>query len=164
MEFSRWEYWSELPFPSPGDLPNPGIKAGCPELQADALPSEPPENPYYNRDSEFWGKKDQFNLQEDGRRKEIGKTVFGGRGWFRPSTYSEVGFMPWEMGSVYFMNSAQSSNGEQGISDKQVGKVLPPRLKLQTQIYYLICNTELCLHIINKFLVRMMYSLYFYKY
>ena len=72
--------------------------------------------------------------------------------------------MPWEMGSVYFMNSAQSSNGEQGISDKQVGKVLPPRLKLQTQIYYLICNTELCLHIINKFLVRMMYSLYFYKY
>ena len=74
--------------------------------------------------------------------------------------------MPREMGSVYFMNSAQSSNGEQGIFDKQVVKVLPPRLKLQTQIYYLICNTEqiFCLHIINKFLVRMMYSLYFYKY
>ena len=41
VEFSRQEYWSGLPFPSPGDLPNPGIKAGSPALQADALPSEP---------------------------------------------------------------------------------------------------------------------------
>ena len=40
--FSRQEYWSELPFPSPGDLPNPGIEPGSPTLQADALPSEPP--------------------------------------------------------------------------------------------------------------------------
>ena len=42
MEFSRQEYWSRLPFPSPGDLPNPGIEPGSPTLQADALPSEPP--------------------------------------------------------------------------------------------------------------------------
>ena len=42
MGFSRQEYWSGLPFPSPGDLPNPGIKPGSPALQADALPSEPP--------------------------------------------------------------------------------------------------------------------------
>ena len=41
MEFSRQEYWNGLPFPSPGDLPNPGIKPGSPALQADALPSEP---------------------------------------------------------------------------------------------------------------------------
>ena len=40
MEFSRKKYWSELPFPSPGDFPNPGIKPGSPALQADALPSE----------------------------------------------------------------------------------------------------------------------------
>ena len=40
--FSRQEYWSGLPFPSPGDLPNPGIKPGSPTLQADSLPSEPP--------------------------------------------------------------------------------------------------------------------------
>ena len=39
--FSRQEYWSGLLFPSPGDLPNPGIKPGSPALQADALPSEP---------------------------------------------------------------------------------------------------------------------------
>ena len=43
MEFSRQEYWSGLPFPSPGDLPHPGIKPQSPALQADALPSEPPE-------------------------------------------------------------------------------------------------------------------------
>ena len=42
MEFSRQEYWSVLPFLSPGDLLNPGIKPRSPALQADALPSEPP--------------------------------------------------------------------------------------------------------------------------
>ena len=40
--FSRQEYWSGLPFPSPGDLPNPGIKPRSPALQADALSFEPP--------------------------------------------------------------------------------------------------------------------------
>ena len=44
MGFSRQEYWSGLPFPSPGDRPNPGIKPRSPALQADALLSEPPEN------------------------------------------------------------------------------------------------------------------------
>ena len=42
MEFSRQEYWSGLPFPSPGDLPHPGIEPGSPTLQANTLPSEPP--------------------------------------------------------------------------------------------------------------------------
>ena len=43
MEFTRQEYWSRLPFPSPGDLPDPGIQpGGTPALQADSLPSEPP--------------------------------------------------------------------------------------------------------------------------
>ena len=45
MEFSRQEYWSGLPFSSPGVLPNPGIKPRSPTLRADALPSEPPGNP-----------------------------------------------------------------------------------------------------------------------
>ena len=43
LEFSRQEYWSGLPFPSPGDLPHPGIESGSPVLQADSLPSEPQE-------------------------------------------------------------------------------------------------------------------------
>ena len=42
MEFSRQEYWSEWPFPSPGDLLNPGIKPRSPTLQADSLPDELP--------------------------------------------------------------------------------------------------------------------------
>ena len=41
-EILQAKYWSGLPFPSPGDLPDPGIKPGSPALQADALPSEPP--------------------------------------------------------------------------------------------------------------------------
>ena len=45
MEFSRQEYGNGLPFPSPGDLPNPGMEPGSPALQADALSSEPPGNP-----------------------------------------------------------------------------------------------------------------------
>ena len=40
MGFSRQEYWSGVPSPSPGDLPDPGVKAGSPALQADTLPSE----------------------------------------------------------------------------------------------------------------------------
>ena len=40
MGLSRQEYWSGLPFPSPGDLPNPGIESGSPTLWADSLPSE----------------------------------------------------------------------------------------------------------------------------
>ena len=44
LEFPRQEYWSGLPFPSPGDLPDPGIKPGSPVLQADSLLSEPPGN------------------------------------------------------------------------------------------------------------------------
>ena len=40
--FSRQEYWSGLPFPSPGDIPSPRIQPRCPALQADSLPSEPP--------------------------------------------------------------------------------------------------------------------------
>jgi len=48
MEFSRQEYWSGLPFPSSGDLPNPGIEPRSPALQADSLPSEPLEKPQKN--------------------------------------------------------------------------------------------------------------------
>ena len=45
MGFSRQEYWSGLPFPSPGDIPNPEIEPGSPALEADALTSEPPGKP-----------------------------------------------------------------------------------------------------------------------
>ena len=50
MGFSRQEYWSGLPFPSPGDLPNPGIEPGSPALHIDALLSEPLGSPKYKID------------------------------------------------------------------------------------------------------------------
>ena len=53
MGFSRQEYWSGLPFPSPGDLPNPGIEPGSLALQTDALPSEPPGKPVRKANSEI---------------------------------------------------------------------------------------------------------------
>ena len=48
MGFSRQEYWGGLPFPSPGDLPDPGIEPRSPALQADTLPSEPPGSLKYS--------------------------------------------------------------------------------------------------------------------
>ena len=65
MGFSRKEYWSGLPFPSPGDLPNPGIESGSPTLQADALTSEPPGKPPNVR-------PDTIKLVEE----NTGKTLF----------------------------------------------------------------------------------------
>ena len=48
MGFSRQEYCSGLPLPSPGYLPDPGIEPRFPALQADSLPSEPPGKPLYH--------------------------------------------------------------------------------------------------------------------
>ena len=55
MGFSRQEYWSGLPFPSPRDLPDPGIKPGSPALEADALTSEPIITDKYLVISSQWG-------------------------------------------------------------------------------------------------------------
>ena len=52
MGFSMQDCWSGLPFPSPGDLPNPGIKPASPTLQADALSSEPAGKPYIGNNTE----------------------------------------------------------------------------------------------------------------
>ena len=47
MEFSKQEYWSGLPFPSPGDVPDPGTKPRSPALKADSLLSKPPGKPWF---------------------------------------------------------------------------------------------------------------------
>ena len=53
--FSRQEYWNGLPFPSPGDLPDPGIEPRSPILHADALTSEPPGKPLHGWSwHKFW--------------------------------------------------------------------------------------------------------------
>ena len=51
MGFSRQDYWSGLPFPSPGNLPDPGIEPWSPAVEADALTSEPPGETMTNLDS-----------------------------------------------------------------------------------------------------------------
>ena len=51
--FSRQEYWSGLPLPSPGDLPNPGIEPGSPVLQADSLPSELQGKPQWKKRQQY---------------------------------------------------------------------------------------------------------------
>ena len=53
LQPSRQEYWSGYPFPSPGDVSNPGIKSGFPALQADSFLSEPPEKPLTSPDYYF---------------------------------------------------------------------------------------------------------------
>ena len=59
MGFSRREYWSGVPLPSPGDLPDPGMEPGSPALQADASPSEPPGKPPVSTASLFTVAKTQ---------------------------------------------------------------------------------------------------------
>ena len=62
MEFSRQEYWSGLPFPSPGDLPIAGIEPGYPALQTDSLPSEPPGKPLITKISKNYEPKHHRQL------------------------------------------------------------------------------------------------------
>ena len=66
MGFSRQEYWGGLPSPSPGDLPNPGIKPGSPALQADYLPTELGGKPYsyiyINMKNELQSKKNCIKI------------------------------------------------------------------------------------------------------
>ena len=65
MGFSRQKYWSGLPFPSPGDLPDPGIEPRSPTLQADTLTSEPPGKPL----------KAKNNLTSLGKKKGGGASM-----------------------------------------------------------------------------------------
>ena len=66
MGFSRQEYWSGLPFPSPGDLPDPGIEPESPALGADALPSAPPGEP----------KKEKMYRRKNMSMRELSVPVF----------------------------------------------------------------------------------------
>ena len=77
-EFSRQEYWSGLPFPSPGDLPNPGIEPGSPALQADALPSESPEKPTTCK----------RYLQRRGRKSDCSEVAFNMEGKLSKTSYT----------------------------------------------------------------------------
>ena len=80
-EFSRQD-WSGLPFPSPGDLPNPGIEPGSPTLQADSFPSEPPGKPIlhyhitYTHNSTFHSELSELSLFQERFHKERNASSF----------------------------------------------------------------------------------------
>ena len=79
MKFSRPEYWSGQPFPSPGDLPNPGIEPRSPTLQADSLPVEPQGKPTeHGRRHEKRGESEAVKTKrkkdrEGGREQDRGR-------------------------------------------------------------------------------------------
>ena len=78
MGFSRQEYWSGLPFPSAGDLPNPGIEPGSPVLQATLYQLSHQESPYYSRylEKSLQGILDITLSQEHGELKSGFNLVF----------------------------------------------------------------------------------------
>ena len=72
MALSRQEHWSRLPFPPPGDLPDPGIESRSPALQADSSPSEPPgqEEKGVTGDEVVDGTVDSVDMSSHERREE----------------------------------------------------------------------------------------------
>ena len=90
--FSRQEYWSEFPFPSPGDLPDPGIEPRSPALQADSLPADPPGKPKNTGMGSLSLLQGIFLTQELNRdplhcrRIHLGKIIFG----FRINTVDKI--------------------------------------------------------------------------
>ena len=76
MGFSRQEYWSGLPCPSPGDLPNPGTETRSPALQADSLPTE------LGSPGSKWGLQD-FKLEGSELGMSIGRSLRDSQGWGR---------------------------------------------------------------------------------
>ena len=78
MGFPRQKYGSELPFPSPGDLPDPGIKPRAPTLQVDSLPAEPPGKPTSLQHGPQFAPDSRICLQ-----------------WRRPGFDFWVGKIPW---------------------------------------------------------------------
>ena len=89
MGFSRQEYWSGLPFPSPGDLPDSGIEPGSPTLQADALWSEPPGKP--SRPFRTNTQKDVLFIIGDWNEKVGSQETYGVIGKFGLGVQNEAG-------------------------------------------------------------------------
>ena len=86
MGFSEQEYWSGSPFPSPGNLPNPGVELGSPASQADSLPLSHQESPLFHSSS-------NSNEAGDGDRRPGGEMVReASLCWFSFNIRSEISF------------------------------------------------------------------------
>ena len=99
MEFSRHEYWSGLPFPSPGDLPNPGIEPRSPALWADTLLSEPRGNPRINYthphflDIPYLAQPDymcHFTLSNSRNKETMAPSALSLVTWLKPAVYKDI--------------------------------------------------------------------------
>ena len=89
MGFSRQEYWSGLPFPSPEDLPDPGIEPRSPALQADASTSEPPGKPIKNNNN-----KNLIKKWTEDQDRQNGRGVGGLGVDLSPQIHQEDTFRP----------------------------------------------------------------------
>ena len=81
MGFSRQEYWSGLPFPSPGDLSHPGLEPRSSTLQADALTSAPPGKPLNTRTQVQTSKISREERKPGGKKKREEAGEEGQKGW-----------------------------------------------------------------------------------
>ena len=98
MEFSRQEYRSGLPIPSPGDLLDPGIKSRSPTLQADLLSSEPPGKPVI---PEEVAKPDYSSLQEPAKLFHLCSHVYPHLFmWNAPPLYPSEFYSPWKIRGI----------------------------------------------------------------
>ena len=92
MEFSRLEYWSGYSFPSPGDLPKPGIELRSPALQANSLPAEPQGKPRVSKWEAKW--KDSKDIRSSGGNADKTEKAWGCRqtSWFGAAVRSKTSF------------------------------------------------------------------------
>ena len=93
MEFSRQEYWSGYPVPSPGDLPDPGIEFRSCSLQGDPLPSEPAGKhmgDYVKLKNIFTSKKNKENVTEE--NMQTTSLIRGYYPKYARNSYNSVGF------------------------------------------------------------------------
>ena len=122
MGFSRQEYWSGLPFPSPGDLPNPGIEPGSPALQAGALSSEPPGNP--NRNLKDHKIEETVVYQDIRGRTEDGWGI-GQGDHFLPHKFIKITFERWVNSTKQLLNASRGHQAPRKAGhclQKEVGK------------------------------------------
>ena len=124
MGFSRQGYWSGLLFPSPGDLPNPGIEPRFPALLADALPSEPPGKPWTKPRRVETKRKKEFNPEAWG--KETSKTI----------TFKKL--MKREINTTQMKE--QTRDTEVQINEEEIGKL--PEKEFRIMIVKMIKNLE----------------------
>ena len=142
MGFSRQEYWSGLPFPSPGDLPDPGIEPRSPTLQANALTSEPPgKTTLYKAHTNHW-----TNLRkEETKRKKEFNHLQGKNSTFleacektTPNTIIYKKIMKRERNTAQMKEHTR--NTEVKINEEEIGKL--PEKEFRIMIVKMIKNLE----------------------